>query len=217
LDVAGSEHGDETVIREVTQTSKGVVVGREWKTRTTEPAEITALALMAQALSSASTIVVDTIGIGWGVRELISQALKDADPPRKCQAVSFNASNKANNAVAFANKRAEIWWTVARDMLRENKIDTSVAENVEELEAQLLSTRYKIQKGKILAEAKDDIRKRMGRSPDNADAFLLAFVPFLERHTLTLITTPPTQLAERHSWGTQSTRMAQLKLVKQRA
>jgi hypothetical protein len=51
-------------------------------------------------------------------------------------------------------------------------VDTSEADNRLELEAQLLMPRYFINKGKIWVEAKDEIRKRLGRSPDNADALI---------------------------------------------
>jgi len=224
VDVAGSEHGDETVIREVRQTTIGhglgmsqtIVVGREWRVRTKEPSEIASLATLAQTQSKATIIAVDTVGIGWGVRALIADAMKQGNNQSKATVVGINAAQMADNKELYANKRAEMWWATARDLFSSGRIDTSAAPNLEELEAQLLSARYKIVKGKIQVELKDDIRKRLGRSPDNADAFLLACAPLLERHTLTLVTTPQTQVAERHTWNKTSTRSQQLKLVKAR-
>jgi hypothetical protein len=168
-------------------------------------------------MSDAKFISVDTVGIGWGVRELIAQAMKQDNGMPRATTLSVNVANSAENHVTYANRRAELWWIIAREMFAQGKIDTSNADNVEELEAQLLEPRWKIQKGRILVEAKTEIRKRLSRSPDNADAFLLAVVPLLERHTLTIVTTPQSQLAERHTWNKVGTRMAQLKLVKQRA
>jgi len=44
------------------------------------------------------------------------------------------------------------------------------------LSAELRARRYKIQSDKTLrAESKDDVKKRLGRSPDDADALVLAF------------------------------------------
>jgi hypothetical protein len=44
-------------------------------------------------------------------------------------------------------------------------------------QTELLTVRYRIVKGKVLVEPKDDIRKRLGRSPDDADAIILALLP----------------------------------------
>jgi hypothetical protein len=49
-------------------------------------------------------------------------------------------------------------------------------ENGDNTLAQLLETHYEHDlKGRVKVEPKDDIRKRTGRSPDNADALLLAY------------------------------------------
>ena len=54
--------------------------------------------------------------------------------------------------------------------------DLSVMEDADTTVAQLLTPRYTEDlKGRILIEKKDDIRARIGRSPDQADALLLAF------------------------------------------
>jgi hypothetical protein len=218
VDVAGSEHGDETVIREVLEYNNSrFAIGREWRLRTTEPSEIASRVTLAQTLTAATFIGVDTIGIGWGVHELIKTAMAVPNQSPKAKVIAVNAAKAADQKDLYYNKRAEMWWTVARELLGRNKIDTSNAENRDDLEAQFLGTKYTIQKGKILAEAKDDIRKRLGRSPDNADAALLAFSVLVEKHTLTLIQTPQTQIADRHTWNKQGPRTAQLKLVKQRA
>jgi len=54
--------------------------------------------------------------------------------------------------------------------------DLSVMEDADTTVAQLLTPRYTEDlKGRVLIEKKDDIRARIGRSPDQADALLLAF------------------------------------------
>ena len=45
------------------------------------------------------------------------------------------------------------------------------------LASQLAAPSWKLQSGRILVEPKDAIKKRLGRSPDDADALLLAYAP----------------------------------------
>jgi hypothetical protein len=85
-----------------------------------------------------------------------------------------SGASKATKPDLYGNLRAELWWTVGRVFFHRGWIDTSEADNLEELEAQLLMPRYKISKGRIYVEAKEDIKSRLGRSPDNADAFMYA-------------------------------------------
>jgi hypothetical protein len=78
--------------------------------------------------------------------------------------------------VGFHNARAEMWWHV-RELARTGGIDLSRAENADTVIAQLAEPTWSVSatNGKILVEPKEEIRRRLGRSPDNADALLLAF------------------------------------------
>jgi hypothetical protein len=89
----------------------------------------------------------------------------------------FVAAASAEDTKQFVNRRAEAHWHL-RDTLRRRELDLSQLEDADDKAAtELLTVRYKIQKGKVLVEPKDDIRKRLGRSPDDADALLLAVLP----------------------------------------
>jgi hypothetical protein len=44
----------------------------------------------------------------------------------------------------------------------------------QKLKSELCSPIYKMRSGKIMIEAKDDIKKRLGRSTDKADAVIMA-------------------------------------------
>ena len=71
----------------------------------------------------------------------------------------------------FKNRRAEMYWTL-RERLEEGAI--SLADN-DELMADLAAIRYFFTaQGKIQLETKDEVRRRLGRSPDRADAVALA-------------------------------------------
>jgi hypothetical protein len=69
-------------------------------------------------------------------------------------------------------------WFSAAYRARDMRLDLSrLPDDVyRRLSAELRARRYKIQSDKTLrAESKDDIKKRIGRSPDDADALVLAF------------------------------------------
>jgi hypothetical protein len=69
-----------------------------------------------------------------------------------------------------------MWWTVAREMSAQGAWDLSRMENGDVTAAELLVPRWELDtKGRIIIEPKDKIRERIGKSPDHADALLLAF------------------------------------------
>jgi hypothetical protein len=111
---------------------------------------------------------IDSIGIGAGVyHRLREEGYKSAR--------AFNASEKTlrtdqTGEMHFANKRTAAWW-LTRESLDPTS-DTLIAlPPNDDLLAELTTTRYKERPGgAIIAESKDDIRKRLSRSTDSADA-----------------------------------------------
>ncbi|MET8766333.1 hypothetical protein [Streptomyces sp. NPDC004658] len=168
VDVGGG--GDETVIRE----RRGRCAGREWRAHTDRPEKIAPLVLRAIEESGAEAVKVDSIGVGFGVigelRNLASQGKHSA------RIVGVNVGEKSQQPDKFKNLRAEIWWELARGLSERQGWDLSVMENADTTVAQLLEPLWEVDaQGRIFVEPKDEIRKRLGRSPDNADALLLAF------------------------------------------
>jgi hypothetical protein len=53
--------------------------------------------------------------------------------------------------------------------------------NDNELQEELVAIEYDMPKDRILLENKDDIRERLGRSPDKADALALTFAEPVNR------------------------------------
>jgi hypothetical protein len=68
-----------------------------------------------------------------------------------------------------------MWWETGREFSRLERWD--LAEVDDPTVAELTAPRYEIvdSNGKIKVEAKSSVRQRLGRSPDGADALLLAF------------------------------------------
>ena len=119
---------------------------------------------------------IDTIGEGAGVySRLIELKLNNVF---SCK-FSENAEGLTDitKVFKFVNMRAYLFWAV-RDWLNpDNKNDVCLPP-CDELTEELTEIRYKFQSnGSIIIEAKDDIKKRLGRSPDYADTLANTFYP----------------------------------------
>lgn len=165
VDVGGG--GDETVIRE----RRGRVAGREWRAHTDRPEKIAPLVLHAIKETGATAVKIDSIGVGFGV---IGELRNMRGHGAQIRAV--NVAEKASKPDKYVNLRAEIWWEVGRGLSERRGWDLSKAENADATIAQLLEPQWDVDpQGRIRVEKKEEIIKRLGRSPDNADALLLAF------------------------------------------
>lgn len=119
-----------------------------------------------------SIAVVDVIGIGAGVVD----RLRELDTP----SVAFNAAATAGDRTdrigqfKFTNLRAAAWWNM-RELLDPSRNSDIMLPDSEILKADLCSPRWKVTSGgRIQIESKDDIRSRLGRSPDEGDAVVMA-------------------------------------------
>ena len=73
----------------------------------------------------------------------------------------------------FVNKRAEYYWLLSKKF-----IDGTISiPNDKKLIAQLADIRYTYKKGRLLMESKEEMKSRGSKSPDRADALMLAFIP----------------------------------------
>jgi len=117
----------------------------------------------------ANRIHVDVIGIGAGVVDRLREQGFDA------VGVNFGAGTDRTDKsgeVEMLNVRAAAWWGM-RERLMEDKIALPIDD---ELTGDLVAPRYGYtSSGKLKVESKDDIRKRLGRSPDAGDAVVLAY------------------------------------------
>jgi hypothetical protein len=168
IDVGGG--GDETVIRE----RRGMVAGREWRERSDKPESVARLALHAIRETDATAVAVDSIGIGHGVVGELRNLRELGAHKAKIHAV--NVSEKAKDPLKYYNLRSQLWWECGRVSAEQRTFDLSQMENADTTVAQLLEPQYSHDiRGRIKVEAKDELKKRLGRSPDNADALLLAY------------------------------------------
>jgi hypothetical protein len=168
VDVGGGL--DETVVRE----RRGLLAGREWRIRTDRPEKIAPLVLKAIRESGATAVKIDSIGVGFGVIGELRNAASRGE--HAARIIGVNVSENPRDKKKFANLRAEMWWTVGRELSAQGGWDLSRMENADITAAELLQPRWELDtKGRIIVEPKDKIRARTGKSPDHADALLLAY------------------------------------------
>ena len=136
----------------------------------------------ADGSSSAATIfryrrdsapVVVDVGGGYG--GAVIQRLKD----NGMAVQPFNGANGSTSVTVdgqlnFANKRAEAWWRMREALNPDQEGGSAVMLPPDaELRSDLAAPTYKVTPRGLLIESKDDIRKRLGRSPGKGDSVVM--------------------------------------------
>ncbi len=171
VDVAGSDQGDETVVYE----RRGPHVGRRWSVQSADPEVVLGLVEDAVRLSGATRVKYDAIGVGWGLGAGLRRTFPDVD----FVPVVVSEAAPGEDSARFVNLRSWIWWKVGRELSQDRAWNLAGPEGGDGVDdqtlAELSAPRYREVNGRVQVESKDDIRKRLGRSTDNADALLLAY------------------------------------------
>jgi hypothetical protein len=121
-------------------------------------------------------IPIDSIGVGAGV---FSRLKEQGVDNVYCFKNSYGARGLTDKTEArkFLNMRSYTHWAL-RDFLDPSFGSEAMLPNDDELKAQLTEIKYKIRSdGKIQIEEKDEIKKRLGVSPDKSDALAQTFAP----------------------------------------
>jgi hypothetical protein len=113
---------------------------------------------------------VDVIGVGSSCFDSLSATNLDA--------IALNASEGTDakdrhGRLGFVNKRAEWWWRLREDLDPEAGGMLALPPD-KMLKRDLTTPRWKLTARGIQVESKADIQKRLGRSPDRADAVAYA-------------------------------------------
>jgi len=134
---------------------------------------------------------VDTAGIG----HYMARHLEDHGYP----VVDVNVGGAAQDTDKFANLKAELYW-ILRRRFETGDISGPMDERTI---GQLAGIRYKHNsRGQVVIESKDDARKRGVKSPDRAEAVMLAFaeVQYAEPNIRTMTMDPGSDLASKLGW-----------------
>lgn len=129
--------------------------------------ETAGLIMQAAREYKVEVIHVDEIGIGRGVVDSLEES-----GYVNC---GVNVSERARDNERFTNLRAELYWGL-RERLSPESVDGVSLPVRDDLLGELCGLKWKVNAvGKIQMESKDEIRRRSGKSPDLADAIMLAF------------------------------------------
>lgn len=119
-----------------------------------------------------SPIVIDAGGGYAGA--IIMRFHDNGIPYQKFDGAGGSIATAKGTGLKFANKRAEAWWKFREELDPDQEGGSAVAlPPSAELRADLAAPRYKVAARGILIESKDEIRKRIGRSPGKGDAVVM--------------------------------------------
>lgn len=121
-------------------------------------------------------IRVDDAGVGGGVTDRLKERLAQRE---SWTVVAVNSSESARESDKYPNLRSELWF-MAADRAQSGLLNlTRIGEPARsELRRQLTATKWKMDSSsRRVVQTKDEIKKDIGRSPDDADAFNLAYMP----------------------------------------
>jgi len=95
---------------------------------------------------------------------------------------AFNGANKstaiAADGIRFVNARAEAWWRFRGELNPDREGGSVIAlPDDPELLADLATPTFEVKTAGIQLEPKDEIKKRLGRSPDKGDAVVMCLAP----------------------------------------
>lgn len=118
-----------------------------------------------------SVAVVDSIGVGAGVLDVLRHRGASVRP---FVASAATKRRDATGTQGFLTLRSAAWWSL-RELLDPALGATLALPPDDELTAELTAPRWEPRTGgKIVVESKDEIRARIGRSTDRADAVVMA-------------------------------------------
>lgn len=160
--------GDQTVI----WLRRGLRAIRKESDHTADPKNVVGKVMQMIRQERVTRVKIDTIGIGWGVAGWVEEECKELD--WEVDVVRVNVAESPQDRTRFHNLRDEIWWDIGRELSRLGRWQLEAVDD--DTIAQLVAPKYSIKaNGLIKVEPKDEVRKRLGRSPDDADALLMAF------------------------------------------
>lgn len=127
---------------------------------------------------------IDTIGEGAGVLSRLEEMNEELEYEKRKKVFSCKFSEGARSLsddtgeYVFANMRAYLFWKI-RDWLNPRNGYYAALPPNELLAQELSNIHWKFQSnGSIIIESKDDIKARIGRSPDYSDALANSFYPY---------------------------------------
>jgi hypothetical protein len=131
----------------------------------------TAAALAIKYRIGNAAVNVDVIGVGTSVVDSLKATIGERAVP-----INGSAGSEARDhsgQLGFLNLRAEIWWKLREALDPQSGQDLAIP-NDPELRADLCAPKWKLSARGVQVEGKEDLIKRLGRSPDKGESLLYA-------------------------------------------
>lgn len=136
--------------------------------------------LCLAAMRDAAPMHIDVIGVGASPYDFLREA--------KQQIMGVNVSEKAlgtdkSGRLKFKNLRSQLWWMMREALDPSNNTGIALPPD-RQLFADLCAPTWELQGSVIYVEGREDILKRIGRSPDWASAYILALIDTPKRRNI---------------------------------
>jgi len=142
---------------------------KRWPGKETPNGSVTA-GLIVSCLRDGAPVHVDALGVGGEtIGHLESNGMQVVPVVGYDTDSCVAQTDKATGKLKFRNLRAMIWWRF-REMLDPETGSRVALPPDPKLKAGLCAPLWKLTPGGILIESKEEIKKRLGRSPDDGDA-----------------------------------------------
>ncbi|AQW29116.1 terminase [blood disease bacterium A2-HR MARDI] len=132
----------------------------------------TVAGLVIAAMRDGAPIHLDVIGVGSAPYDFLNQANQHV--------LGVNVAEKAagtdkSGRLRFFNQRSELWWRMREALDPANNTGIALPPDTR-LRADLCAPTWELQGATVKVESRDEIEKRIGRSPDWASAYILALM-----------------------------------------
>lgn len=121
-------------------------------------------------LRDSSPVCIDVIGVGASPYDLLNIARQQVIGVNVAEAST--ATDKSGR-LKFLNMRSQLWWQLREALDPENDTGICLPPDTELL-GDLCAPRWEMSGMRVKVESREDIVKRIGRSPDRASAVILA-------------------------------------------
>ncbi len=143
-----------------------------WRGKTPDTMKLVGTIVEYFELTGATCVKVDKTGVGQGVTDRLRELGEDGK--HEARVIGVMVGSASSKPERFPRLRDQIWWEVGRLLSEDGGWDLSEVDD--RTVAQLTAPHYSLDSsGRIKVEKKDETKARIGRSPDDADALLLAF------------------------------------------
>jgi hypothetical protein len=132
-----------------------------------------AVAAAVVALRRDRCVVVVDVDGGWG-GDTVARLRDNGIPVTGFRGSGASHAKSRNGALRFCNKRAEAWWRMREELDPDQEFGAVLALPPDaSIKADLAAPRWEMTARGVRIEEKKEIRRRLGRSPDDGDAIVM--------------------------------------------